>query len=357
MRFKWQGRTIGGRLERREGDATQVLIKLLQSQSGGEHLDTDPNVTACLEACARAYGHALASAQVMPESAARIITPSVLNSIGRSLIRKGESIYLIDTSRGRIDLSEAVTWDVQGGASPSTWTFKVDLPGPSTQTRRTVAYSGLVHFKWAYETASPWKGIGPLQAASSTGRLAAAVETHLADEATTARGYVMPLPIGPEDDEDEDVLADMKSQMLKLRGRLGFAETTAAGWGEGRGAAPATDFKSLRIGAAPDKELRGLRGDVAESVLMVCGIPLSLMGGRSDGTSQRESFRHWAVAALRPLARMLEQEVREKLEIEDFSLDFKRFYAADTQGRARAFKALVDGGMKLERAAELTGLG
>lgn len=356
MNFKWQGRPFRGRIEHRSADATQVLIKLIQAQSSGEHLDTDPNTTAAVEIASRIYGNALAAGKVMPESAARIITPAVLNSIGRSLIRKGESTYLIDTSRGRIELSEATSWDVQGGPSPSSWRFRLDLPGPSTQLRRTVVYDGLLHFRWSYDPATPWKGFGPLHSAPSTGRLMAAVEGHLADEATTPRGYVMPLPMGNEDDEEDDPLAGMKAEMLKLRGKLGFVETTAAGYGEGRGAAPAQDWKTKRIGAAPSESLCKLREDAATSVLAACGIPTSMMSSRSDGTAQRESFRFWAVSALNPLARLLEQEVREKLEIMDFGISFQELFASDIQGRARSLKAMVDAGMDLERAAAAAGL-
>ena len=341
-------------LETRDADATQTLIRLIQNQSSGQHVDTDPNVTAAVEVAARVYAHGLAAAKVMPESAQRIITPSVLGSVGRSLIRKGESIFVIDTRRGRIDLSEAVSWDVQGGPSPSTWTFKVDLPGPSTQTRRMVRYPGLVHFRWSYDPVSPWQGVAPLQSAASTGRLMAAVEGHLADESETPRGYILPLPIGPEDDEDEDGLEAMKAAMLKLKGKLGFVETTAGGYGD-RSTAPPQDWVSRRIGAAPSKELCGLREAVYKSVLSICGVPMAMLGDRSDGTARREAYRFFHASSLSPLARILEQEVREKLEIADFRLDFTELMAADIQGRARSYKSLIGAGMEKDLAAQIVG--
>ena len=57
-----------------------------------------------------------------------------------------------------------------------------------------------------------------------------------------------------------------------------------------------------------------------------------------------------------PLAKIVQEELSRKLN-EKIELDFVDLAAADTQGRARAFKSLIDGGMKEEMAAMVCGFG
>lgn len=52
---------------------------------------------------------------------------------------------------------------------------------------------------------------------------------------------------------------------------------------------------------------------------------------------------------------MIADEARHKLAT-PVRFGFDRLYAADTQGRARAYKSLVDGGMDASKAANSTGM-
>ena len=61
---------------------------------------------------------------------------------------------------------------------------------------------------------------------------------------------------------------------------------TRGGAGEGKMAAPQSDWKAHRFGAAPPASLPSLRSDAALSVLSACGVPVSLATD-ADGTSQR----------------------------------------------------------------------
>ena len=62
----------------------------------------------------------------------------------------------------------------------------------------------------------------------------------------------------------------------------------------------------------------------------------------------RESYRVWVFSRVSlPLAKIVSHELSKKLN-EKISLNFDDLAAADTQGRARAFKSLIDGGMKEE---------
>ena len=78
----------------------------------------------------------------------------------------------------------------------------------------------------------------------------------------------------PQDGGDgggDDPLANLKADIATGNGRALLVETTAAAWGEGRAAAPVTDWKQQRIGPDPPAALATLRSDAALAVLDACG--------------------------------------------------------------------------------------
>ena len=92
--------------------------------------------------------------------------------IGRSLVRKGECLF-----HGRADagltLRPASAWTVTGDADPTSWQYLVHLAGPSRQLTLNVVGADVLHFMYASDPSRPWRGIGPLEAASLAGRLSA----------------------------------------------------------------------------------------------------------------------------------------------------------------------------------------
>ena len=141
-----------------------------------------------------------------------------------------------------------------------------------------------------------------------------------------------------------------------MKGRTALVETTAAGYGEGRGAAPQSDWKPQRIGANPPDSLRLLRGDAEMCILGATGTPVELITARSDGTAVREAWRRYVHAFLAPVGQIVAAELADKLDTPGLALDFSSLFASDITGRARAFSSMVNGGMAIERAAALSGL-
>ena len=137
---------------------------------------------------------------------------------------------------------------------------------------------------------------------------------------------------------------------------MSLVETTAAGFGEGRGAAPMQDWKPRRFGADPPDTLRGLRADVYEAVCAACGVPPQLAMGQSDGTLARESWRRFVMGRVEPLARVWAVELARKLDAPGLALSFRELWAHDQAGRAQAFKSLAAGGMPLADAAAASGV-
>ena len=299
-----------------------------------------------VEVAARYYSAAFAVATVEPTGRRTAgLTPAVLGTIARRLIARGESCHLIDVDAGRVELIECSEWSLYaGGPRPATWRYQLYMDGPHDTPTEHVPADGVVHCRYATNANHPWIGVSPLTLAGTTGRLARELERSLADESGGPVGSVIPLPTDAGDASDDpddaaDTFAPLKRQINTLAGRCGLVETTAAGYGEGRAAAPGDDWKPRRIGATfTDAEVE-LRGAVEETVLSLCGIPPGL--ARASGGESRESYRRWYAAGVLPLARLVETELRDKLDTPGLRLTFADLAAADVHGRARAWRSLV----------------
>ena len=149
--------------------------------------------------------------------------------------------------------------------------------------------------------------------------------------------------------------SQLQADLAKLGGRLALVESTASGWNEGRSGAPRGDWKPQRIGADPPAALDALRGSVGLSIAAACGVPPALLIG-GDSTGLRESFRVFLHSTIQPLARLILDELRAKLDEPDLSLSFERLAAGDITGRARALGQMVKAGVPLEEARRLAGL-
>ena len=338
------------------GGYTDQLVSAILATATGQAVD--PSGLAALEVAAGLWSRAFAVAEVSPDSvAARAVTPEVLAAIGRQLVRRGEALFEIALEGRALALVPVGPWEVRGGPDPSTWFYVVTAAGPSTGAgvRRVLPAAGVVHLKYATDPARPWAGIGPLAFAASSSGLVATLEQRLREEIAGPVGSLIPVPSEVAAGADDDPLLALRADLNKLRGALAIAETTAAGWGEGRAVAPTTDWRPIRIGGAPPDSLAQLRDDSAQLVLAACGIPPALALGREGGTSQRESYRRFAASTIAPALRLVEAELREKLEPQ-LALGSDRLNAADLTGRARALGQMVTAGVALEDARRLAGL-
>lgn len=346
MRWPWsrrETRTSGGYA----AAVTEALIGLAEGDALG-----GVQATAALEAASGMWARALASAEVKPGDAVTAgLTPETLALMGRELCRRGESVHVIDVEDGRLRLLPSGAWDVYGGsADPESWTYRVYLSGPSGTETRVLPSSAVVHVRYAVEAVRPWAGVGPLQFAQATGKLAGGLENRLSQEVGGPVAHLLPVPTDGEDDS----LDKLREGIAKAKGGTSLVETTAAGWGEGKAAAPAEDWKPRRIGANPPAVLDALRTATGQAVAAACGISPALVS-RGDGTALREAYRQFLFGTVGPVAKLLEQEAAAKLE-RPVRLVFDELRAADLAGRARAFQSMVGGGMDAEKAASLAGL-
>ena len=332
MRWPWSKP-----VETRESYTDAVVASLY----AGATNTTGIRTLASLEIAASLWARSLSVATVRPEGAALGgLTPDVLSDIGRRLCRDGEALYLLDVQGGRVSLLPISHYDVSGNFDPGSWVYRISLAGPTSHTTRLSSGDGLLHFRYSTDPERPWKGISPLGRATETAALAANLEHSLRDEASGPVGSFLTLPAesGPVDDDD-DPLATVRSGIGQARGAPVLIETTAGGHGD-RGNAPLQDWKPNRFGAAWPAPVLAARGPIGESILAACGVPPSLVQANSDGTAQRESWRRFYATTILPLGRIVETELRMKLDA-SAKLGFTDLAATDLNGRARAWRSLV----------------
>ena len=267
--------------------------------------------------------------------------------VGRALIRRGELVFMIDTTAGKLQLLPADSWDVDGGPRPDDWQYRLTLSAPSgTETYEAMPASGVLHFRYASEPARPWHGLGPLGVASLAGRLSAETVNQLANESSGPQGSILGVPT----DGDDESIAKLRTDIAAARGRVAFIENSD--WGNA--GTNGVDLQTKRFGAEPPQALVNLMDLASREVVMACGLNTGLFVDLGAATA-REAYRLALFGVIAPIGRMVEAELTAKLE-DSVSLSWVEMRAADLMGRARSFKSMVDGGMPLEQAVAVSGL-
>ena len=343
MRWPWQGKK-----EKRESvPFTDAIVAAIAAQAGGTEAG-DVSGHWALETAAGLYARAFAGATIEADERIKAaVGPRVRALIGRDLIRRGESLHLLSIQGGALMLTPCGSWDVRGGPDRASWFYRCDVFGPSGNLTHFVPGDAVVHCLFGHDAARPWHGVGPIGYARQTGALAANLELRLSEEASASVGTFLPLPEASDtpDDDDEaiDPQAMLRADIRNGKGRHLLVETTAAAFGEGRSAAPQRDWKVERFGANPPATLRDLRGDVAQSVLSACGVPVDL-AMQSTAMGARESFRRFVLLSCEPLAALVAAELSEKLDGK-VRFDFSDSFAHDLAGRAMSFQRMTTAGM------------
>ena len=344
--MKWP---FGNKLETRADTSyTDTLIAALVSRAQGKSLAV-PSATAALEACAGTVGRGFAASEVTgPDSLTRALTPGCLELIGRSLIRRGEVVFLIDTTAGKLRLIPAETHDVEGGPFPEEWEYRLTLGGPSkTVTHEFVPAAGVLHFRYACDASTPWRGNGPIAVANLAGRLSAETVRALAEESSGPVGRLLGIPVDGED----ATVAGLKADIKNAAGRVALLEM--GDWGNAGGDAK-VDLETSRFGAEPPASLVELVSVASQEIYSACGLNQALWGG-SQAAAVREAWRLCLFGVLSPLGRLVESELQDKLE-DTVTLSWQELRASDLSGRARAFQSMVGGGMAVAEAVSVAGL-
>ena len=343
------------RIERRQSSFTDaVLLSLLQQANGTQA--GSPLEIAALEMAAGQYARAFAGAMVnAPARIKAALNPSVLALIARDILRRGESIHMIDVEGGRVRLLPAGTWDVRGGWEKESWAYRLDLFGPSGNITRLVPEAAVVHCMYSYDAARPWLGLSPLQWAKSTGTLAANLEARLGQEAGGPVGYLYPVPLdsAPGTDDAPGPLDLLRKDLDAMRGEAVLVSTTSSGWEQGKDAAPHQDWIGQRVGARIPEANEVLRTSAGRAILGACGCPPGLFETAGSGQESREAWRRFVYGSVQPVAALVAEELSRKLDA-SVALDFKELRAEDTPGLAASYKKYKEGGLSDDDAMKAT---
>ena len=134
---------------------------------------------------------------------------------------------------------------------------------------------------------------------------------------------------------------------------LGCPLLETGDWGNAGGDAK-VDLKAERFGAEPPASLVDLVDVSSREIYAACGFNAALWGG-SQAASVREAWRLDLFGVLSPLGRLVEAELKDKLD-DEVSLSWQELRASDLSGRARAFQSMVGGGMDISKAIAVAGL-
>ena len=345
MNIKWPWQKD---VEVRQSSYTDELIAWKQSRANAQQ-NALVTATGALESASNLYARAFAGATVVTDSPTVMsaLTPECMALVGRALVRRGEVILVISTEHG-LELLPAVSTDVDGLASPASWTYRATLTGPSyTHTWDHLPASDILHFRWAADPLEPWRGIPPMVAARLTGRAAAELLDALGDEVSGPRTNLLGWPI----DGDDPGLAKYKSDIATAKGKVTMTEVGDLGGTAGGGEVV---LKPERLGADPPMALTELYKLTSADIYNACGIPQSLTV-ESPGVSQREALRRFAYLSVEPCLKMVASECSMKLGV-PVSFDLTAIRAGDLAGTARAFGILVDHGMPVPEALTISHL-
>ena len=347
MKLRWPW-TLEDDRERRDSSYTDALVASITANAAGQ-TTAFATATAALEACAGLVGRSFSACEVSgPDRVVMALPPSMLNMIGRALIRRGEFVALVEVSEGMLYVIPAASWTVYGGEMPDEWTYRLNLAGPKRQrTMRKVMAAQVLHIMYGADPETAWRGMGPLQVAQLAGRLSAETVAALADEASGPRGHLMPAPVDGED----STIDELKTDIRGLKGSLALLE--GGDWAATNDAS--AKWEAKRIGANPPDALIEQLSVATAEVYAACGVNPAIFRD-AQGTAGREAWRQVLFGLIAPLGRLVQYELSMKLDAPDLVLDWHELRASDISGRARAFQSLVGGGMDVNQAATLSGV-
>ena len=338
--FRAKQQTAGG------DDVGQLAMEALQNRAmirPGEASNL-----AVIEGAARIVGHALATATV---DGTELLTPQIREMIGRELIKTGEVLFL--KSRNGGPLIPVASWDIRGKPAPGEWAYRLTVNGPDTsqETRIETMADQVLHFRINCQPGSPWRGQAPWKGANLTSGTATNAEKSAGDSAKVPSGALLPVPLaaggkGPDQVKQAQEMTRATSEALSKTGL--FVLPVASN-------KPGGSQGTSRIGPEPSQGHIQLRNESQLALAWACGVPPQLLHWQSQGNTMREAWRQLQHGMMEPLARLLESEMAMKGH-QAVKFSFKSLHASDLATRGRVLKQMVDAGMELSEAREVSGL-
>ena len=328
------------------------VVRLIETRATGGLIEA--GALAAVEACAGLWERCLAEATVKPMSAPlRPVTAPFLALVGRGLAYRGEFVGAIEVSGDMVMALPAASWDVHGaGADPLAWRYRVDLAGPSGSITRELPAEAVLHIRLA-DPRTPWQGRSPLTRCKATADLAARIESSLDKEARIPPTRIAPAPVATYE------------QVKGYGDGLRAGGVLATFWGTGMPGGeqlPSSRWTPAKMQPEPDQVMHALRTQTGHDIANAFGVSPALFESRGDGAGQREAWRRFWAGTMQPLAMLLQDELKMKLD-EAAMVTLESLRASDEDGRSRAVsrraaaaKTLFDMGIGRDQALRLAGI-
>ena len=317
-------------------NATELAIaELLRRSSKGSVIDQ----LAVVEACAGFYSRCFAGAAVTGDGA-NFFPPQTLSAIARACVLDGNGVGVSD---GR-SIYLAGTWTLAGKAlDRSDWIYTLSLSVPSSTLSSKVPEREVFHVPWNVDNKHPFKGRSAITIAAATAEAAGVLENAAISEGRVSVTRLIPWA-GRATPEQQKEISQLFDEMRKTDSRFVVLPSGSPAHGTARPSSetvhpdPSTTHVELRTRAGRD-------------LAAALGVPEAILY-TGEGTARRAAMSAFIESSLVPLARLIEAEAAAK--VRPIKIDFSGLLgSSDLQGRARAFNALISGGMKIDEARSL----
>ena len=351
MRWPWK-RTAGAAVEERgagwiSGRFAEALGHPFSAGEGPAKIED----TAAVEIVAGFAERSFLNAPISGAGASLLDAPA-LALAARALVVRGNAVFGLADGLARIAASYELTGD---RPDPESWSYQLHETGPTGTRTRTMAGSGVLHFRWRTDPRRPWRGRGLSEVAGLTTRTAAAAERQSGDHAAIRGHSLVPTP--PQRFSSETALRDADTGNIRLSeilSRSGGELVMVPGStpiSSGAVSSP-RNFQASSTAPPGDQARNELRRDAMKDLLAAAGLPPSLLMAGSDAAA-REAQR-MAAAWLRSMAAVMASEIQSKTGLV-IDIEFP-LPPADTVSRTRALKGMVDAGVSLDDALSAVGL-
>ena len=324
--------------ERRQADvsATEVAASALQSQARGEDIVATELLVA--EIAASIWGRAFAAANLSGDAGA-LLDAATMSMIARALAKTGEIVFIVDADAMMPVPAFGVT--ITGQASPTSWMYKLNLPGPSSTEQRTLPGNQILHFRIGVDARRPWKGQSPLVAARAGAASLSLVERSFQSALKIPTGTVV--SGGSQGRQTTDQIGQITATVVNHlhNGMVFLADDKPVSVEQIRPNFDATQIE--------------LRAALINETLSAYGISPVMLNPVAPATSLREGTRLLLNVTLKPISKMIAREVERKLGME-LKVDFSPLATSDIAGQARAVAALVKAGVPVSEALVEAGI-
>ena len=146
-----------GRTEQRATTYTDAITQALQDALGASQ--AKPDTLAVVESCVSL----IADPFLVCDVSGPTLPTTFLHAAARDVLRTGNSVWVIDTSTGTLELVRVAKWEVSGSSStPTSWTYDLTVCVPDGEIKRRTPASGVVHLRLLGDPSRSWIGKGSL---------------------------------------------------------------------------------------------------------------------------------------------------------------------------------------------------